>query len=129
MSSTLVASAVASAVLCSAACARARMTVAAAQSPRSGAFQLKGAVRVQAGRAGVVEVQECLGEMLIEFGAVESEASRLVAAGGVHVALSGCSRAPMTVPTVGHHAAQLDAESAWRHLIDPCERVCVVELG
>jgi hypothetical protein len=44
--------------------------------------------------AGVTELQERLGEMLMEFGAVESEASRLVAAGGVHVVLGGCGRTP-----------------------------------
>jgi hypothetical protein len=35
----------------------------------------------------------------------------------------------MTVPTAGHRAAQLDAESAWRHLIDPRVRVHVVGVG
>ena len=47
---------------------------------------------MDAGSTDVAKGQERLGEVLVEFGAVKSEASRLVAARSVHVTLGegGC---------------------------------------
>ncbi|MGH3754194.1 MAG: hypothetical protein ACRDRP_16165 [Pseudonocardiaceae bacterium] len=58
---------------------------------------------MDAGRAGVTEAQGRLGEMLVEFGVVESEASRLVAASGVHVALGEPGGPPGHALFNNHH--------------------------
>jgi len=47
---------------------------------------------MEAGHVGIAEAQERLSEMLMELGVIESEASRLVAADSVHMALGNRRR-------------------------------------